>query len=128
MFNFNESISLIIHLFCRSNALTLTFIIWSSLIAIIFPDVTKVISILGGLCSVTICYVIPSKLITNQQRALKEVMIIQNQTNLYHVIIIAICKLKLSNYHWYSCENLPHVIFFGILSCVGYIAVAVTVY
>ena len=34
--------------------------ITTACIAAVFPDISAVLSILGGLCSVTICYLIPS--------------------------------------------------------------------
>lgn len=32
----------------------------TTILAIMFPDITKVLAIMGGLCSVAICYIIPS--------------------------------------------------------------------
>jgi len=44
----------------RNLVCTSIFMITTACIAAVFPDISAVLSILGGLCSVTICYLIPS--------------------------------------------------------------------
>lgn len=43
--------------------ITAPFTAVTCLIAILFPDIAAVLAIMGGLCSVTMCYLIPSKFI-----------------------------------------------------------------
>ena len=44
---------------CRNFLVTLIFIILTCSVAIFYPNVSTVLSILGGLCSVSICYTVP---------------------------------------------------------------------
>lgn len=67
-------------------------------VAIFYPNVSTVLSILGGLCSVSICYTIP----------------------LYS-------HLKLSEKHWTAWENLWRLMFFSCLIVIGYSSVVSTV-
>lgn len=60
---------------------------------------SSVLSIMGGGCSVTICYAIP----------------------LYSYI-------KLSKKPWYACENLSPLIYFSFLIIMGYSSCVSTVY
>ena len=80
-------------------AMTLSFISLTSIISIVFPQITTVFSILGGLVSVSICYLIP-----------------------------LICHIRLSDQAWYSSANLPPLLFFGVLIIVGYTSVLLTIY
>ena len=41
-------------------AITATFMIFCTAVAIVFPNITSVLSILGGLCSCTMSYLIPT--------------------------------------------------------------------
>lgn len=41
--------------------MTLSFVFVTSIFAILFPDITAVLSLLGGICSVTTSHTIPSK-------------------------------------------------------------------
>jgi len=41
--------------------ITIQIVMITGAISIIYPDITSVLSIMGGLCSVTISYLIPSK-------------------------------------------------------------------
>ena len=68
-------------------------------VAVFYPNVSTVLSILGGSCSVSICYTVP----------------------LYSWI-------KLSDKPWTACQNLAPLIFFGLLICMGYLSVISTVY
>lgn len=45
----------------RNFILTAAFVTVTCALAIAFPNVTNVLSIMGGLCSVTLCYTIPGK-------------------------------------------------------------------
>lgn len=67
-------------------------------IAIVFPKITQVLSILGGLCSVTMCYFIPTY-----------------------------AYVKLSSNRWYHLDNLLPIIFFGSLIIIGYTSVVITI-
>ena len=68
-------------------------------VSIVYPSVSTVLSILGGLCSVSICYTVP----------------------LYSWV-------KLSDKKWTAWENLAPIMFFGVLISVGYLSVFSTVY
>ena len=68
-------------------------------VAIFYPNVSTVLSILGGLCSVSICYTVP----------------------LYSWI-------KLSDKPWTAWCNLAPLLFFGVLICLGYSSVISTIY
>lgn len=67
--------------------------------AILFPNISALLSILGGLCSVTICYTIP-----------------------------VYSWVKLSDSSWYAPINLLPILFFGTLILGGYSSVVLTVY
>lgn len=67
-------------------------------VAIFFPNVSTVLSILGGSCSVTICYTIP----------------------LY-------AWITLSKERWYAWVNLGPLLYFGFLIAMGYGSVVSTV-
>ena len=68
-------------------------------IAILFPKVDKVIGIMGGLLAPTLDYLIP-----------------------------CYCYVKLSDNHWTHWKNLSAIIFFSVLTMIGYTAVVVIVY
>ena len=78
---------------------TACFCILTCAVAVFYPNVSSVLSILGGACSVSICYTVP----------------------LY-------AWIKLSDKHWTAKENLFPLIFFGILIAIGYMSVISTVY
>jgi len=80
-------------------AVTITFAAFSCLISILVPNVSQVLSILGGLCSVTLCYLIPT-----------------------------ICWVKLSEHKWSHKDNLGPIVFFGTFVVLGYLSVVATVY
>ena len=80
-------------------AITGLFMTFCCLVAIGFPNITSVLSILGGLCSCTMAYLIPT-----------------------------LAYVKLNTQPWYSCKNLPPILFFGTLTTIGYISVVGTVY
>lgn len=83
----------------KSNLITTsTFMILSTFVSIIFPNITSVIAILGGSCSVTFCYTIP----------------------MY-------AWVKLSKERWYHYSNLTVIIFFSCMVMVGYVSVITTV-
>jgi hypothetical protein len=67
--------------------------------AIVFPDITSVLSILGGLCSCTMSYLIPT-----------------------------IAHVRCSKERWYNCSNLGPILFFGTLTTIGYISVLLTIW
>jgi len=75
------------------------FVGLSWFIALIYPDITSVISIMGGLCATTIDFLIPTY-----------------------------CYVKLSDTKWTSCKNLSSILFFGLMVSIGYISVLVTIY
>jgi len=83
----------------RNLIATASFMICTCAVAVFYPNVSTVLSILGGSCSVSICYTVP----------------------LYSWI-------KLSDKPWTACQNLAPLIFFGILICMGYLSVISTVY
>jgi amino acid permease len=79
--------------------MTLIFMISTCFISIVFPNIDKMISILGGLCAVTLDFTIP----------------------LY-------CFVKLSDYKWTHYSNFLRIIFFGILILTGYSSIGITIY
>ena len=79
--------------------LTLAFVGISCLISIIFPKIDKVIAIMGGLCAVTMDFLIP-----------------------------VFCYVKLSGKPWTSCKNLSAILFFTPLVLIGYTSVVITIY
>ena len=78
---------------------TLIFVIVTCSVAIFYPNVSSVLSIMGGLCSVSICYTVP----------------------LY-------AWVKLSDKPWFDMKNLAPILFFGVLIISGYSSVIATVY
>jgi hypothetical protein len=79
--------------------LTTLFIAITCVVSIIFPNVKQVISIMGGLIAVSMCYLIP-----------------------------VICQIKLSEHGVSHPSNLLPVLFFGCLIITGYTSVGITVY
>ena len=63
-----------------------------------YPKITQVLSILGGLCSVTMAYLIP-----------------------------CYSYVKLSKHRWFHSSNLPAILFFGALILIGFTSVGITV-
>jgi amino acid permease len=94
----------------RSFILTASFVAITCALAIGFPNVTNVLSIMGGLCSVTLCYTIPGRLFQ------------------YYNTILVYCHVKLSDKHWTHVDNLSAILFFGVLIVLGYCSVVDTVY
>jgi uncharacterized membrane protein YagU involved in acid resistance len=78
---------------------TLIFNAVTCFISIIFPNIKSVISIMGGLIAVSMCYLVP-----------------------------LICQLRLSDKSWASPYNLSAICFFGSLILIGYTSVGVTIY
>lgn len=78
-------------------AITIPFTIFTAILAIVFPNIKAVFSLLGGLGSVTMSYLIPTY-----------------------------AFVTLGKESWKSRRNLPPIIFFGILIIIGYISVVVT--
>lgn len=78
---------------------TLCFIIVTCSVAVFYPNVSAVLSILGGLCSVSICYTVP-----------------------------LFAWVKLSEKPWHAWDNLAPLLFFVPLICLGYASVGSTVY
>ena len=83
----------------QNYALTIGFMTLTCLISIATPNVTSVLSIVGGLCSVSICFLLP-----------------------------AFCYVRLSGAHWTSPQNLKVVVFFGIFVMAGYSSLIATTY
>ena len=83
----------------RNLVTTAGFCLLTCAVAVFYPNVSSVLSILGGACSVSICYTVP----------------------LY-------AWIKLSDKHWTAKENLFPLIFFGILIAIGYLSVISTIY
>ena len=79
--------------------LTTLFVAITCVVSIVFPNVKQVISIMGGLIAVSMCYLIP-----------------------------VICQIKLSKHGMGHPSNLLPVLFFGCLIVTGYTSVAITVY
>ena len=79
--------------------ITSIFISITWIISVYFPNIDKVISIMGGLCAVTVSYLIPT-----------------------------ICYVKLSEHSWTHPKNLGVLFFFGILILIGYSSVIIIVY
>lgn len=68
-------------------------------VAFIFPKVNQIMSILGGICAVTLDYGIPT-----------------------------FCFVRLSKKAWTAWPNLSRILFFGFLNISGFIGTGVTVY
>jgi hypothetical protein len=90
--------------------LTASFVAATCALAIGFPNVTNVLSIMGGLCSVTLCYTIPGNLLLFTDTAL------------------VYCHVKLSDKPWTHIDNLSAILFFVVLIILGYCSVVYTVY
>lgn len=78
---------------------TFIFITLTTTISVVYPNIKPVISIMGGLIAVSMCYLVP-----------------------------IICQIKLSSKPWHACENLSALLFFGTLILIGYTSVIITVY
>ena len=87
--------------------MTAIFICLTSFLAVVFPNISAVLSILGGWNCVTICYLIPS--------------------NTRILIYLAICFVKASEERWFSPYNLMPIAYFGTLILIGYTSVVITV-
>ena len=84
---------------CENAIITSIFMIFCTGVAIVFPNITSVLSILGGLCSCTMSYLIPT-----------------------------IAYVRMSKFKWYHHTNLLPILFFGTLTIIGYISVVATVF
>jgi len=78
--------------------LTVIFIVLTCSVAVFYPNVSTVLSILGGGCSVSICYTVP-----------------------------LFSWVKLSSKPWYDTQNLIPLLFFGTLILLGYSSCVSTV-
>lgn len=83
----------------QNYVMTIIFMLSTWFISIVFPNIDKMISILGGLCAVTLDFTIP----------------------LY-------CFVKLSDFKWTHYTNFLRIIFFGVLIVAGYSSIGITVY
>lgn len=93
----------------RNLTISYSFVVWTSFLAVLFPDITKVLAIMGGLCSVTICFVIPGKHSLHQKP-------------------VVLCYLRLNKLTWRSRWDITALcLFFGTLSVIGYASVVYTV-
>lgn len=79
--------------------MTTIFIIVTWGIAFVYPNIDKVLAIMGGLCAATLDYGIP----------------------MY-------CYVKLSEHRWTHPKNFAAIIFFGLLCLVGYGSVILTIF
>lgn len=79
--------------------LTFGFVTTTVVISILVPNITQVLSIMGGLCAASLSYTIP-----------------------------CYCWLKLSEHPWYSGYNLITLICFSVLTAIGYASVIITIY
>ena len=79
--------------------MTFTFIATTWIIAFVYPKVDQIMSILGGLCAVTLDYGIPT-----------------------------FCFVRLSKKAWTAPPNFLRIIFFGALNLSGFVGVGVTIY
>ena len=79
--------------------MTGVFILLTWVISVIYPNIDKVLSIMGGLCAATLDYAIPT-----------------------------FCYVVLSEQKWYHPKNLAAIIFFGRLCMVGYGSVILTIW
>lgn len=70
----------------------------TTIISIIYPDITSILGLVGGLVGIQQSYFLP-----------------------------LIVKLNLGNKRWYELENLVAIFFFGTLCIFGYISVAITI-
>ena len=79
--------------------LTIVFVTTTCVISIFVPSITSVLSIIGGLCSVSLCFLIPT-----------------------------ICHVRLSDQPWTATKNLSAILFFGVFVVIGYTSVLATLY
>jgi len=79
--------------------ITVIFMTFCTLVAVVFPDITSVLSILGGMCSCTMSYLIPT-----------------------------VAHVRCSKVPWYHCSNLAPILFFGSLTTIGYLSVCLTIW
>ena len=79
--------------------ITSLFMTLSCAVAILFPSILSVLSIIGGLCSVTMCFLIPM-----------------------------IALVRTSEEKWYHWYNLLAILCFSILVGIGYTSVVITIY
>ena len=79
--------------------MTVTWVVLSWLIAVLFPQIDKVISILGGLCASTLSYVLPT-----------------------------FCWVVLSKKPWHAPTNFFPILIFGGMACIGYASVFLTIF
>ena len=80
-------------------AVTSVFIVSTCAVAIFFPDIISMLSIIGGLCSTTMCFVIPM-----------------------------IAKIQLGKDRWYHTSNLTAIFVFAPLTIIGYTGTAIAIY
>ena len=78
---------------------TFCFVVLTCTAAIAYPNISSVLSIMGGLCSVSIQYLVPIS-----------------------------AWVKLSKEKWYHHSNLIPILFFGTLTLAGYVSVVITLY
>ena len=79
--------------------LVFCYVSFTVCVSILVPNISKVLTVLGGLCVGTFAYAVP-----------------------------CYCWIKLSSAPWYTKFNLATIIFMGSLSCIGYVSVLATVY
>ena len=96
----------------RNIVVTAVFTLTTCLISVLVPNVTTVIAIMGGTCSVSFQFTFPCK--RNKQNAL--------------TLLLVYCKVKLSGKPWYDKENLAAFLSFSVLIAIGYVSVIASVY
>lgn len=79
--------------------LTTVFIVVTCAVAIVFPKIVSVLSIIGGFCCCNMCFLVPM-----------------------------LAQLKLSGMPCYHYKNLSALVIFTTLIVAGYISVAITIY
>lgn len=92
--------------------MTIVFTLSTCIVAVLVPNVTTVIAIMGGTCSVSFQFTIPCKFSATQPNSKP----------------LVYCKVKLSGKPWHDKENLPATLVFGVLIAIGYISVVASVY
>ena len=79
--------------------LTVTWMIVTWGLSVLFPSIDKVLQIMGGLCASTLDYALPM-----------------------------FCFVKLSEQKWTSCKNLSAILVFSTMTLIGYISVGITIF
>ena len=95
----------------RNIICTASFLAFTCFLAIVYPNVSDVLGILGGLNATGIQFLVPSNTIYFSD----------------HVVLV-ICSVKVSGLPYTAPSNLIKIGFFGILCLIGYTNVGTTIY